>query len=250
MSSRYKDIAARLEREIAAARDQLAEEIKYEQAIGKKNLLMSRTYALKVMTLEKRRSKLERVSNIRKTRRKAYDDILRERTKAVDIAEQEVASVLVLVTTMIAAGNINKSPTFEEDLKTYQALLRSKKVILGNKRRALNNWLDREPASVPITREDEMVSSYGKFKENLKKDVIVDSWKTTHELETADPLEQLKRAQFWNKPSAKDSHPSIDSISNQPTTHAEINDPASSLKDVADPLDPKNQKYKPTIIDL
>lgn len=146
--------------------------LEYEQETGKKTLLRSKTLKYKYSQLQRMRANLERSVSGRISRTQTYSAMLEDRKIAVLEAQAEVDYIENNIAQLGARALVMpKNLEIQLEFGVQRAALRSAKIILGNKERAVMNWLRKSEQSLPIPRIDRMKSNYGKWKEELKEKV-------------------------------------------------------------------------------
>jgi hypothetical protein len=152
MNERDRIRIIKLEDEIQDTREKLQQELQFEEASGRKTLLMSRVYAKKLEQLLHRKTNIDKSLRTYRDKRSSYDLVLKQRMDAVRAAENGINDVEITIAQLIATHAVSQLTTFNDNLTIYKKLLRSKKVILANKQRALNNWLDRNVSDTDVIR--------------------------------------------------------------------------------------------------
>lgn len=125
-----------LEAEIVAVQE-------LERASGAKFFLRSKGLLAKHDKYTRMRANLMRSVSKRTTRAETYRIILAERTEARDYAAKQVDSALQAIASFISIQQVKTSDYLGIEMAQLKAILRSKRMLLIAKERAVDNWLNK-----------------------------------------------------------------------------------------------------------
>jgi hypothetical protein len=130
--------------EISNLTEQIERHLRVESEIGARYFLRSKSLKLQLEKLEKKRKLLIKHSGVYLSKEDSYLLELSERKDAVEAAQLEVDSVKINLIILSAALVVSFSESLREEINIQTRLLRSKKLVLANKARALANWREKD----------------------------------------------------------------------------------------------------------
>jgi hypothetical protein len=130
--------------EIRNLTEQIERHLRVESEIGARYFLRSKSLKLQLEKLEKKRKLLIKHSGVYLSKEDSYLLELSERKDAVEAAQLEVDSVKINLINLSAALVVSFSESLREEVSIQTRLLRSKKLVLANKARALANWREKD----------------------------------------------------------------------------------------------------------
>lgn len=133
-------------------------ELLREAELGKRNLLLSKGFKYRLDSLYKARTTLIKATGMNASKELNYTLVLAERKAAVDEAEQELE---VLKQQQVNAGAnalLHRSEYYVNEMKDLNKEIIRQEARIRNKKRALNNWIDK--AGNVTTNERKISANY------------------------------------------------------------------------------------------
>ena len=122
-----------------------------ERASSRTLLLGSKALVYKYQSLQRKRTNLMRSVSQRVTRQETYSEELENRKRAADLARKDKLELEQTMATLIGSAMASGNDV-KDEIKSLRAMIRSKDIIIRNKEKAVENWLNKLPQEVPIPR--------------------------------------------------------------------------------------------------
>lgn len=235
------DALAKIDAELLEIEAQIEEELAFEQAVNKKTLLRSRALCYRRDVLLRKRKNLQKNKNIKLSREEVFDAELKRRRNEVIEIEHEIEQVNISVGNAVATFLVTNNPNLQEDVAIYNTALRTLKLKLFNKKRALDNWLSKSPSEMAYDRQrvdakSETIIKQAAYKNRTPEDILGDNpnWAAKTNTDVSEALSMLNNAPKINQAGAESrtsSETAFDYFNKEPIYAEKIDKPRIVIDD-------------------
>jgi hypothetical protein len=214
----------KIDRELVEIELLIDKHLEQEKELNKGTLLVSKAYKYKYDRLFRMRTNLQRNMTVRLSRQETYVAELVERKQAVIDAKEKRDGYARDLAQLCATQSINTNEQFKDKYKTLTSIIRSQEIVIRNKQRAVDNWLEKDINTLPARKFYKPRQSKNQTAINLNSSAVIEEFEPEN-IGQIDPMSQLKNDPNWNK-SPLENNATIDLLT-RPTKKENNNEESS-----------------------